>query len=384
MRVAIISNITAPYRSELFEHAARELEYVKVYFQAFVEKNRNWDEFPSLPYPHEYLPRRGFQLGERYVGFYTDVGHRLQADRPDVVVAYGFSTAAIACAGFCKKQGIPLVIANDGTLDTDPLHGPEGWYRRWLVRQCQGYIAASSRAAEYFRALGADGQRIAVIPLSCDLVAIAASVANLRTADRGIDVRPDAGPVVCFPTRLIRSKRIRDACAAVVRAAKQLPGIRLKIAGDGPLKAELQDWLSTRGESRVELLGMLSWPQMLEMYATSDLLLFTGTRERFGIVILEALAAGMPVVSYSRAGAAEFVQDGVNGYRVDEGDVAGLAASIQKVVSSRAHYSQLQRNAARVVSEHDVRIKASQFTRALRASIERSPKPSREHANTVR
>lgn len=369
MRAAIISNITAPYRSELFEHAALELDFLKVYFQAFVEKHRNWEEFPSLPYPHAFLPHKGVRFGSRYLGFYATVRAELEVDRPDVVVSYGFSTAAIGCAQYCKRRGIPFLIANDGTLETDPVGGLEGWYRRQLVRRSQGFIAASSSAAHYFKALGATPEDVCVIPLSCDLIALEESVAAKRKL-RPTGYKPsEHGPELCFPTRLVRNKRVLEACSAVLLAARDFPNIRLKIAGDGPLRRELEGWVRANGCGRIELLGMQSWPEILRLYAASDLLLFTGTRERYGMVILEGLASGLPVITYSKAGAAvELIRDGVNGYGVEEGNVAGLAEAIRKAISDQSHYEWLRRNTRHVIGEQDIRIKASEFVRVLRSA----------------
>jgi glycosyltransferase involved in cell wall biosynthesis len=177
------------------------------------------------------------------------------------------------------------------------------------------------------------------------------------------------GPVVCYPTRLVTGKRIFDACEAVLSASTVLPGLRLRIAGDGPLRDALSKWVAMSGAGRVEMLGLLSYDQMLDLYATSDLLVFTGTRERYGMVIVEALAAGLPVVSYSRAGAArELVKHGSNGYLIEEGDIAELAACICRALDE-GQYSTLRRNAACVVAEQDIRLKARQFAELIKSVV---------------
>jgi len=369
VRVAIVTNVTAPYRTELFRHVQPLVTDLRVFFQADTEPLRNWERRPTLPYAHDYLKSFTVRLGSRKVGIFGGLGSQVVRRPWDVLVCYGFSMATVACCGLARRRAIDLVIANDGTLETDVCAGPEFHYRRALVARASGYVAASTSAAEYFLKLGADPARVHVIPLTVDLAAIrdhqpsTKTVAHLRS-------KIGAGPIVLVAARLVPGKEILDACEAVHRVAQKISDIKLVIAGDGPMRDRVTSWKEAHDAEHVVLLGMAEWEQMLTLYKMADLVLFPARREKFGMVVIEGLAAGVPVIAYRKVGAArDLIRDGINGFLVDEGDVNGLAQRIEEIVGAPSLGCRLKEHAARVVEHHDVRVEARRFVDALHASL---------------
>ena len=369
MRVAIVANVTAPYRTELFRHVQPLAGDLAVFFQSDSEPLRTWERRPDLPYRHAFLRDGAIWLGKRRIGLYGDLGHQLAREDPDVVVGYGFSLAVLRVARFAKRRGIPLLIACDGTRETDPVSGPEYLYRRALVSRASGFIAASHGAGEYFVALGASSQDVTVVELTCDLVSIRETCIP-DDVSRGLEARiGSSAPRVVLAARLVPDKRVFEACEAILDVSRAVPDVKLVIAGDGPLRDELERWIRERGMGHVVCLGLLSGDEMIALYRTADLLLFPSVREKFGMVVIEALASGVPVIAYRKSGAArDLVRDGINGYLIEEGDVMGMAARIRQTLLDPAELSRMKRNAPTVIEEHDVRIEAKKFMGALRAA----------------
>jgi glycosyltransferase involved in cell wall biosynthesis len=370
VRVAIVTNVTAPYRTELFTHVHTHVPDLHVYFQSDLEPLRTWERRPSLPFHHTYLSENGIRLGKRRIGLYHGFGRLLRQHAPDLLVGYGFSVATFRMARFSQDSEIPLVIACDATPETDPRSGLEYQYRKWLTSRASAFIAASSAAADYFQELGAARDRIEVVELTTDLEAIRAAQPS-DAAVNSIRARlPGDGPVLVVAARLVPEKRIFDACRAFLSAAATIPDLRLAIAGDGPLKPTLQRWIAEHGSSRIHLLGLLTWEEMLALYLESDLLLFPATREKFGMVVIEALAAGVPVIAYRKSGAArDLIRDGENGFLIDEGDVDDMAAKIVQTLSNIPMWAEMGARAAGVIDLHDVRIEAKKFVRTLERTI---------------
>lgn len=366
MRVSVITNLPAPYRVEILRHAASSLSYLRAHFHEATEPLRTWTTAPLLPYPYTVLERAALQVGSRRVGFYPRLTRALIEDRPDVVVSYGFSIATLTCTVFCRQRSIPLVLANDGTAFTDPTRGIEAQYRKLLVRQAAGFIAASRYAAKYFEVLGADPGRITVVRLTTDLHAFQAKASVSRQAPSQQPGHQGAHPSVALVGRLIESKRIPEALQVFERLAVRVPDVTLRIAGDGPLLPFVRAWAACRPALRVEFLGLVPDELMADVYRSSRALLFPAERERYGMVVLEAMVCGTPVVANRRTGAAiELIEDGVNGFTVEQGDVDAYVARLEQLLVNHELHNAMSAAARNIVEWADAAYEAEHFLRAV-------------------
>jgi glycosyltransferase involved in cell wall biosynthesis len=364
MRLVIVSNVAAPYRAELFDRVQRYIGDTTVFFQAIEEPNRSWPTRPELRYSHSYLKGLTLQLGRRKLLFHPALGNALRKSAPDVVVAYGFGTATVQCARYVRKHKKALVLANDGTMETDPYKGPEASYRRRLVSQAAGFIAASCRAAEYFTALGADEDTVSVVNLTRDLAGTRLRAEEARRASNGRRRRRER--MVCVVARLVPDKRILDACKAVVALAQHMSGVRLVIAGDGPMREELEEWVRRNGRGLIELVGLLSWDELIELYAQSDAMIFPAKGEKYGMVMIEALACGVPVLAYQNAGAAqELIVNEDSGYLVPDGDWIRLSQCLRELFSNEERLGRMRDSARRIVDTHDITVQSRRFVEAV-------------------
>lgn len=158
---------------------------------------------------------------------------------------------------------------------------------------------------------------------------------SVPEAEPGPDVVRDPTLVVMM-ARLDQQKQLDhaiDAFAAVVRA---VPGARLEIYGRGVLEAELNRRIQRLGlTDNVRLAGFTDDP--VGVYRRAGLSLLTSRYEGFGLVLVESLQYGCPVVSYDLAyGPADIVDDGVNGLLVPPGDKAELGRAIVRVLTDPA------------------------------------------------
>jgi len=127
-----------------------------------------------------------------------------------------------------------------------------------------------------------------------------------------------AGDYYLVLARLAGYKRVDLAVRACVRL-----GRRLIVAGDGPERTELE----SLGRGRVEFLGNPSEAQLPELYARARALL-VAAQEDFGITMVEANAAGRPVIAYGRGGATEIVTEGSNGVLFEEQEERAMEEAI--------------------------------------------------------
>ncbi len=156
--------------------------------------------------------------------------------------------------------------------------------------------------------------------------------------------------------RVVPYKRVDLAVAACADAGKSL-----KVAGDGRALGALAE--QAAGQPRIELLGRVSDVQRDELFARARALLFPG-EEDFGIVPVEAQAAGLPVIAYGVGGAAETVIDGHTGVLFPEQSAVGLEAAIARFENIDFAERDLRQNAER--------FGRSRFRAEMAAVIERA------------
>jgi D-inositol-3-phosphate glycosyltransferase len=253
------------------------------------------------------------------------------ADPPDVVHAHFWMSGRAALAA-ARPLGIPVVQTfhalgvvkrrHQGARDTSP---PTRLREEAILAENVDRIVAtcSDEVFELVR-MGADLRRVAVVPCGVDL--------ELFRADGPCGPRP-MGPRLLVVSRLVERKGIGD----VVTALARLPGVELVVAG-GPPAGELGRDPEARRlaavaervgvADRVRLLGRVGRADLPALYRSADLVVSVPWYEQFGIVPLEAMACGVPVVVSAVGGLVDSVVDGVTGVHVPPRRPALLADAV--------------------------------------------------------
>ncbi|MFW6010607.1 MAG: N-acetyl-alpha-D-glucosaminyl L-malate synthase BshA, partial [Gemmatimonadota bacterium] len=141
---------------------------------------------------------------------------------------------------------------------------------------------------------------------------------------------PEGERIVMHISNFREVKRVSDVVRIFARVARRTPA-RLVMIGDGPERHRAEETAKAEGvRDQVAFLGKLE--SVAELLACADLLLLPSTEESFGLVALEAMATGVPVVGTSGSGLSEVVEDGVTGRLHPVGDIEAMAASGQELL----------------------------------------------------
>jgi len=140
---------------------------------------------------------------------------------------------------------------------------------------------------------------------------------------------------------------------------------RLSVAGDGPLRAEVQALFSGFPADRVDWLGVLPRDAVANLLSRASVYVWPGVGEAYGLAYLEAQAAGVPVVAQAVAGVPEVVADGVTGFLTPDGDPAAFAAAIVALLTDQSLRTKMAVAARQRVLHHHEMAGAAQRLDAL-------------------
>jgi glycosyltransferase involved in cell wall biosynthesis len=254
----------------------------------------------------------------------------LKQNRFDVVQTWIFAANTYGRVA-ARLARVPIVITTEMAVDL--WKGPRDWFiDRRMARWCDRLVGNSHAVVDYYRSLGVPDDRLTMIysgiaedePPPVDPAAL--------RAEFGFAV--DA-PLVLFAGRLAEQKRIDDLLKALDLLQHVQPDVRTLIAGDGPLRARLEE---TAGlyclEGMVRFLGHRD--DVPRLMAAADLVVLPSAYEGLPNLILEAMRFRKPVVATSAPGTTEVVVDGQTGTLVPVGQPQLLARAIRDIVRDPA------------------------------------------------
>jgi glycosyltransferase involved in cell wall biosynthesis len=224
---------------------------------------------------------------------------------------------------------------------------------RHLARRTDRLVTLGPRLREALLGMGiGHPAQIEVVPLGLDL----ARFAHPRSADRGLRRAlgiPEETALLGSVGRLVPIKDHATLLRALAHLGEALP-VHLLIAGDGQCRGELTRLAAALGlAARVHFLG---WRTDLEaIFGATDVVICSSRNEGTPVALIEAMAAGVPVVATAVGGVPDLVQHAVTGWLVPPGDPAALAAGIRHLID-RPDLRERLATAARpaVLGRHDV------------------------------
>lgn len=202
---------------------------------------------------------------------------------------------------------------------------------RVLGRRTTRIIALSPGQREELLAMGIGRpDRVCVVPLGLELDRFLEAQAHRGALRRHLGLPPEA-KLVGIVARLVPIKDHASFIAAAARVARADPSVHFVLAGDGPIRAGLEVAAAEAGlGSRVHFLGW--WEDLPALYADLDVVALASRNEGTPVSLLEAMAAGVPVVATAVGGVPDVVCHGETGLLVPPGDPAALAAALASLL----------------------------------------------------
>lgn len=306
------------------------------------------------PYPEYkfYVPRVG------------DLGSLMKEDL-DVVHVRSSVVFWLLARKFAKAKKIPLI----GTFDTPvsdythylPVLGRFGMSRKllgggarkysvWYYNQCDLVTVPSEYTKRQLMSWGCK-RKVYVVSNGVD-------IERFNPEQRCEELRkklcPRGEALILHVGRVTKEKRVSVLINAAERLSRDLR-FKLFIVGDGPAKKDLEALVKRKGlEDFVVFAGRVSERELPVYYASADLFVTASTVETQGIVLLEAMASGLPVIGAKAGAIPDLVKEGENGFLFWPGNVNILAKKIEVVLDGKGMKKSMGAKSRKMVTEHSI------------------------------
>lgn len=342
--LAIISNANTPYRQAFHLRVARELKGLKL-ISIFTHEvsNSPWklEAPPEINAVYFGNGEAAEKADKNHLAEWTKGGQvidHLKANDVKAVVIGGYNDLGrLRIIRHCHSAGVPCFLWADSNAASDHATGfkrkLKAAYVGYLLSKLTGVMVCGSLGKRFFENYGADPKTIHYVPYEPDYRLIQ-SLPKSKIAEAAEKFGLAKGRRrIVYSGRLAPEKRVDLLISAFLKVAPQRPDWDLVIVGDGNLGPELKAMVGEEMKTRIKFLGFQGEQAVVSaVYRNCDVLCLPSTYEPWALVINEAAAAGLAIVSSDVVGAsAELLRDGVNGKFFRSKDLEGLTSAMLTV-----------------------------------------------------
>lgn len=266
--------------------------------------------------------------------------------KPDVINTHFAVPTGPAPTILARRHGVPhaLCIHGGDIFDPSKRLSPHRWPGlkhtvRWVLRRADRVLAASTNTAQYAKQIYKYDKPIHIIPHGLP-------GPELAKADRsGLPIDPDAFVLVSLG-RLVARKAYHDLVRLLARLRHG--NLKLVILGEGPERGRIEaeaDRLGVR--HRLHMPGHVDDRLKYRWLQAADVFVSTSMHEGFGLMFIEAMFCGLPIVAYDHGGQCDFLEDGRTGYVVPWGDLPAFQQRVEALIRDE----QFRRSAGRYCAD---------------------------------
>ena len=300
---------------------------------------------PSMPFP--FYPDLRMALPTPHI--YRE----LIAFDPQVIHFFHPSVFGLATYALSKRTGIPSLVSYHldygrvarhfqvGPFNAGFIEPTINFLTRWIMNNSNYNLAPSRFVQNRVREIGVTAE-VGLWRRGVNADQFHPRYANAAMREQLSDCHPNA-VILLYVGRISTEKQLHHLRPVL----EQVPGTRLALVGDGPALPDLETEFAGLP---ARFLGHMQGESLAQAYASADVFVFPSALESFGLVVLEAMAAGLPVVASRVGGVTDVVEEGRTGYTFEPGDVAALVEGVRRIAIDRAHRTAMGQ-AARAFAE---------------------------------
>jgi glycosyltransferase involved in cell wall biosynthesis len=277
-----------------------------------------WRVRPRFPYSFHWSLPVALARADFGIQVSAGVAFRLRRLRPDVIIVHSWGPLMIEPILWRVASGRRAVMWTESTVISGLIrHRVANYMRAAILSHVDAFISNGTKATEFVVTLGVPPARV---------------ITSCMPADAGIEpdlITPavDAEIRFLFVGRLVERKRPMQFLRVFGAIAEKLPTASATIVGDGPMYEQLRQEAAGLGD-RVRFVGRAEGEELRRIYASSDVLVVPAVREVWGLVVNEALAAGLFVIATDEVASAADLVNRDNGVIIAADDTRDLQRAL--------------------------------------------------------
>ncbi|MBK7965868.1 MAG: glycosyltransferase family 4 protein [Bacteroidetes bacterium] len=322
-KVVLITNIPTPYRIPLFNELNKQLlvegmELHVIFSEAGYQRRKFEINFSDFKFPFTILGGgtiTSAEDSEKTYFFYKGLWKALKSIHPNKVIVAGFSAACIITASYCSWNKVPFAIWS-GSIQTEVRNN--SWHRifirRQLIKRAKSFIAYGSLATEYLVKMGAQADKVYIGINTVDTTFFSEETAKHKTSISSL--QPFTFTYLGY---LVPRKNVSQVIDAASHLAKVRKDFKLQIIGDGESKKSLESLSNRLGlDEQIKFTGYKQKNEVPYYFANTNALLYQSDFDIWGLVLNEAMAAGLCCLATINAGATfDLIIENETGLKID-------------------------------------------------------------------
>ena len=362
MRIGMMADLYKPHVSGVTNYIALNKRYLEsvgheVYVFTFGDEDYQEDEPNVIRSPGLPISDTGMHFNLRY----TRAARRMLRTMDVAHVHHPFISGSIALR-YCRANRTPIVFTNHTRYDLYAkaylpilvdMIGVAALkaYLLSFCRSCDLVVSPSAGMKDVLKDMGIDVP-IDVVPNGVDIKPFLEPVEPLERTDFGFQAQD---VILVYMGRLGPEKNLPFLLRSFAGIAQAYDNVQLMLIGVGPAKADSQDQVKYMGiEGRVRFTGLVPYDQMPRYLALGDAFVTASITEVHPLSVIEAMAAGLPVLGIDSPGIGDTIQDGVTGYLIPEEDLAAYTAQMVRLVVDQKQRKQMSEEARKSVASYAI------------------------------
>jgi len=332
LSVLYLVNIPSPYRVSFFNELGKYCNLTVVFERKqSSEREEEWHDYNFENFKGVFV--NGIDIGANS-GFDFGVRTYLNNEIFDVIVVGNYSTpSGIFSINYLNLKKIPFMISVDGGLIDYDENRAKYLLKKKLISSASGWLSTGEFTNQYLTYYGANEEQIHIYPFT---TMKKENILNqpLTIAEKN-ELRIDLGIPYDNMVISVGSFIPRKGFDVLIKAAKKFKeDTGVYIIGGEPTK-EYNELIKQYDINNVYFLSFLEYEELKKYYLAADVFVFPTREDVWGLVINEAMANGLPVITTTSCVAGlEMIDEGINGYLVSKDDVEQLVEKTNEILSS--------------------------------------------------
>ena len=372
-KVILITNIPTPYRIPLFNELNKqmlqeEMELHVIFSESGYQRRKFEIDFSQIQFPYTLLKGGTITSNknvEKTYFFYKGLWNALNKLQPKNVIVAGFSAASIITASWCSRNKSTFSIWS-GSIETETRN--ISWLRillrRQLIKRAKSFIAYGTLAAKYLVKMGATEDRVHIGINTVDTNFFEHETAKIKNNSQ--EKRKFTFTYLGY---LVPRKNVNLVLEVASLLLKEGSDFKIQIIGDGESKNSLESLSIQLGlKDHIEFTGYKQRSEIPYYFSNSSALLFQSDFDIWGLVLNEAMAAGLCCLATIHAGATfDLIKEGETGFIIDYNDQKKVVDKMKWMIDHPKQVEEIGKNAATYIHENaNLSVSAKGFILALK------------------